>query len=204
MKRVISAVLFSTALLATGASLAQAVVGQTAPAFSAIDTAGRTVSLADFKGKFVVLEWMNPDCPFTQKHYKSGNMPATQRDAKAKGAVWLAVNTASKDTGDYRPPAELQTWMKAQNASETAVLMDSDSKIARAYAARTTPHMYIVDPQGRLIYAGAIDSKPTANPADVQTATNYVRQALGEALSGKPVSQSTTRAYGCAVKYSAG
>ena len=199
---VASTLVFGAALCSAGASLAQAAVGQAAPAFSATDTAGKSVSLADFKGKYVVLEWTNPGCPFVQKHYDSGNMQSTQKDAISKGAVWLSVNTTAKDASDYMAPAALQGWMKSKNGAPTATLMDADGKVGRAYAARTTPHMYIVDPQGRLIYAGAIDSKPTANPADIKTATNYVTAALGEALAGKPVSRATTQAYGCSVKYS--
>ena len=207
MNRVISSLTFGAALLGpvflgSGLCMAQASVGQPAPAFTATDTAGKTVALADFKGKYVVLEWTNPGCPFVQKHYDSGNMPATQKDATAKGAVWLSINTTAKDAGDYMAPAELQGWMKSQRGVPTATLMDSDSKVARAYGARTTPHMYIVDPQGKLVYAGAIDSKPTANPADIKTATNYVTQALGEAMAGKAVSRASTQAYGCSVKYS--
>jgi AhpC/TSA family len=202
MKRFISTLAFSAALLGTGSCLALATVGQPAPAFSATDTAGKPVTLADFKGKYVVLEWTNPGCPFVQKHYDSGNMQATQKEAVAKGAVWLSINTTAKDAGDYMPPAELQGWMKSKSGAPTATLMDSDSKVGRAYGARTTPHMYIVDPQGKLVYAGAIDSKPTANPADIKTATNYVTQALGEAMAGKAISRATTQAYGCSVKYS--
>ncbi len=202
MFKYVSTLVFGATLLAGGGAFAQAAVGQAAPAFTATDTAGKIVSLADFKGKYVVLEWTNPGCPFVQKHYDSGNMPATQKDAVAKGAVWLSVNTTAKDAGDYMAPAALQGWVKSKNGVPTATLMDADAKVGRAYGARTTPHMYIVDPQGKLIYAGAIDSKPTANPADIKTATNYVSQALGEAMAGKPVSQATTRAYGCSVKYS--
>ena len=128
-------------------------------------------------------------------------MQSTQKEATAKGAVWLSVNTTAKDASDYMTPAALQGWMKSKNGAPTATLMDADGKVGRAYGARTTPHMYIVDPQGKLIYAGAIDSKPTANPADIKTATNYVTAALGEALAGKPVSRATTSAYGCSVKY---
>jgi peroxiredoxin len=201
MKRFLSSLLCGAALLSAGASMAQAVVGQTAPAFSATDTSGKTVALADFKGKYVVLEWTNPGCPFVQKHYNSGNMPATQKEATAKGAVWLAVNTTAKEAGDYMAPAELHAWVKSKNAAPTAMLMDADAKVGRAYGARTTPHMYVIDPQGKLIYAGAIDSKPSADPADIKTATNYVTQALGEAMAGKPVSRATTQAYGCSVKY---
>ncbi|MEQ1683585.1 MAG: thioredoxin family protein [Burkholderiaceae bacterium] len=202
MNRFISSLAFGAALLGTGACMALATVGQPAPAFTATDTSGKTVTLADFKGKYVVLEWTNPGCPFVQKHYDSGNMPATQKEATAKGAVWLSINTTAKDAGDYMQPAELQGWMKSKSGAPTATLMDSDSKVGRAYGARTTPHLYIIDPQGKLVYAGAIDSKPTANPADIKTATNYVTQALGEAMAGKPVSRATTQAYGCSVKYS--
>jgi peroxiredoxin len=202
MKRFLLSLLCGAALLSAGASMAQAVVGQAAPAFSATDTSGKTVALADFKGKYVVLEWTNPGCPFVQKHYNSGNMPATQKEATAKGAVWLAVNTTAKEAGDYMAPAELQAWVKSKNAAPTAMLMDADAKVGRAYGARTTPHMYVIDPQGKLIYAGAIDSKPSADTADIKTATNYVTQALGEAMAGKPVSRATTQAYGCSVKYS--
>ncbi len=198
---VVSTLVFGAALGSVGLCAAQATVGQPAPAFSAVDTAGKSVSLADFKGKYVVLEWTNPGCPFVQKHYDSGNMPATQKDAAAKGAVWLAVNTTAKDAGDYMAPAALQGWMTSKSGVPTATLMDADAKVGRAYGARTTPHMYIVDPQGKLIYAGAIDSKATANAADIKTATNYVTQALGEAMAGKPVSRATTQAYGCSVKY---
>jgi peroxiredoxin len=181
-----------------GAAMAQVVVGQPAPAFTATDASGKAVNLADYKGKYVVLEWTNPECPFVQKHYDSGNMPATQKQAAAKGVTWLSIQTGAADK------AELQAWQKAKTAVPTATLLDADAKVARAYRAKTTPHMYIVDPQGKLVYAGAIDSKPTANPADVKTATNYVNQALGEALAGKPVSQPSTTAYGCSVKYPSG
>lgn len=187
--------------LATGGALAQAVVNQPAPAFSVQDASGKTVSLTDFKGKHVVLEWVNPGCPFVQKHYNSGNMPVTQKDAVAKGVVWLSVSSTAKDTSDYKSPAELGAWQKSVSAVPTATLMDTDGKVGKAYGARTTPHMYIVDPQGKLIYAGAIDSKPSANPADIKVATNYVGQALNEALAGKPVSQASTTPYGCSVKY---
>jgi len=177
-------------------------VGQPAPAFSATDTAGKTVSLADFKGKTVVLEWVNPGCPFVQKHYNSANMPTTQKSALSKGVVWLSVNSTNTGASDYLPPAELAGWMQSKGAATTATLMDADGKIGRAYGARTTPHMYVIDPQGKLVYAGAIDSKPSTNPADIKSATNYVNQALGETLAGKPVSVATTQSYGCSVKYS--
>ena len=187
-------------LCATGAA-AQAVVGQPAPAFSVVDAAGKTVSLADYKGKHVVLEWVNPGCPYVQKHYNSGNMPATQKAAVSQGVAWLTISSTSKDASDYKPPADLAAWIRGKEGAPTATLMDDDGKIGRAYGARVTPHMYLIDPQGKLIYAGAIDSKPTANPADIKTATNYVSQTIGEVMAGKTPSQATTRAYGCSIKY---
>jgi len=177
------------------------VVGQAAPAFALTDTQGRSVKLADFKGKHVVLEWVNPGCPYVQKHYNSGNLPATQKSARARDVVWLAINSTAVDHYDYRKPDDLSAWLKSKDSAMTATLMDADGKVGRAYGARTTPHMYLIDPQGRLLYAGAIDSIPSANVADLKTATNYVNQALGEALAGKAVSKPTSQAYGCSVKY---
>ena len=195
-----------TLLLAgsTGLALAAASVGQPAPAFSATDTNGKTVSLADFKGRTVVLEWVNPGCPFVQKHYNSANMQGTQKEATAKGVVWLAVNSTATDAGDYKTPQAMAQWMAGHKAAATATLMDADGKLGRAYGARTTPHLYIIDGAGTLVYAGAIDSKPSANPADIASATNHVKQALAEIASGKPVSQPSTRPYGCSIKYSSG
>ncbi len=180
---------------------APATVGQTAPAFSATDTSGKPVSLADFKGKHVVLEWTNPQCPFVKKHYDAGNMPATQKAAMDKGVVWLQVVSTAKNHQDHVSPNGLTDWKKSKGSVPTATLMDEGGTVGRAYAAKTTPHLYIVDPTGKLIYAGGIDSIPSANVADIKTATNYVSQALSEALAGKPVSQPVTRAYGCSVKY---
>jgi peroxiredoxin len=196
MKRLLFAAL---CVMLAGGALAQPSVGTAAPTFAAKDLAGKPVALADFKGKFIVLEWTNPDCPYVRKHYNSGNMPTTQKQAVTKGVVWLSVST-----GDTHTPAELQSWQKTKSATPTATLADADGKVARAYGARTTPHMYIIDPQGTLIYAGAIDSKATSNPSDIATAINYVDQALGEAMAGKAVSRTTTQAYGCTVKYPSG
>ena len=191
-------------ILACAGASAAAVVGQPAPPFTAVDASGKTVSLADFKGKHVVLEWVNPGCPYVMKHYGAGNMQATQKFAVDKGVVWLSINSTSQDAADYLAPAAMATWMGTQKAAATATLIDSEGKVGRAYGARTTPHMYIVDPAGKLAYAGAIDSKASSNPADIPAATNHVKLALGEALAGKPVSTPTTRPYGCSVKYSGG
>lgn len=191
----------AASLWMAGAALASAVVGQPAPAFQATDTSGRSVSLADFRGRHVVLEWVNPGCPYVRKHYDGGNLPATQKAATAQGVVWLAVNSTARSHGDYQAPADLAAWMSSKGAAASATLMDESGQIGRAYGARTTPHMYLIDPQGRLVYAGAIDSKPTANPADIASATNHVKMALADALAGKPVATPVTRPYGCSIKY---
>ena len=187
--------------LAAGIQQAQAAtVGRTAPDFTATDASGKTHKLGDFKGKHVVLEWTNPGCPFVVKHY-GGNMQALQKEFTTKGVVWLSINSTSKDAYDYLAPAKLMAWKADKKASSTAVLMDESGKIGQLYSAKTTPHMYIVSPQGVLIYAGAIDSVPSARVEDIKTATNYIRQGLTESLSVKAISTASTRAYGCSVKY---
>lgn len=202
MKRLLlKLTVLSLGWLVAGVAAAQATVGQPAPAFALTDTQGRAVKLADFKGRHVVLEWVNPGCPYVQKHYNSGNLPATQKGARAKDVVWLAVNSTATEHHDYLKPADLDAWLKGRHAAMTATLMDADGKAGRAYGARTTPHMYVIDPAGKLVYVGAIDSIPSANAADIKSATNYVNQALGEALAGKPVSKPVTQAYGCSIKY---
>jgi len=177
-----------------------ATVGQAAPDFTLMDTAGQPVKLSQFKGKPVVLEWNNPGCPFVKKHYQ-GNMQALQKEVADQGGVWLAINSTRDDSGDYMTPAQLGRWMTEQKASPTATLMDEDGKVGQAYAARVTPHMYIVNAQGVLVYAGGIDSIASARVDDIPKATNYVRQAMAEIKAGKPVSVATSRAYGCSVKY---
>jgi hypothetical protein len=203
MKNWMVSALCGVTLLAASGAMAQAVVGKPAPAFRATDASGKTVALSDYTGKFVVLEWTNPNCPFVGKHYNSGSMPASQRRAVAEGVAWLSIQTIPDDR-DHKALARLQAWQKSKKASPTATIVDADGRIARAYLAKATPHMYIVDPKGTLIYAGAIDSKPSTDPADIKTATNYVSQALDEALSGKPVSHPVSQAYGCAVEYPSG
>jgi hypothetical protein len=136
-----------------------------------------------------------------QKHYDSGNMPATQKDATAKGAVWLTINSTARSSGDYLEPAKLVVWKKERESQPSAVLMDEEGTTGKAYGARTTPHLYIVNPQGQLVYAGGIDSIASTRLADIDKATNYVRQGLDEALAGKPLSAPVTRAYGCSIKY---
>jgi len=197
MKNLLMAFSIVAGLTSSAICSAQAIVGKPAPVFNAVDATGKQVSLADYKGKMVVLEWMNPDCPFSKAQYSTGNMQSTQRYAAEKGAVWLSINTASV----VRPGEMLASWMKSQQGSPSAIVPD-DGKIARAYTAKTTPHMFLIDPAGKLVYAGAIDSMTGTNPADIKTATNYVKQALDETAAGKPVSLAITKPYGCAVKYS--
>ena len=190
------------ALSLTRPAFAAATVGQAAPDFSATDTGGKTRQLSDYKGKLVVLEWTNPGCPFVQKHY-SGNMQSLQKEFAAKGVVWLSLNSTETGSGDYLAPAKLAGWMGEKQASATAILMDESGKIGQLYGAKTTPHMYIVSPQGRLVYAGAIDSIASAQVDDIKTASNYVRLGLNEALSGKAITLASSRAYGCSIKYKA-
>ena len=187
-------------LLAPGAQAAPA-VGQPAPAFTLKDAEGRSVQLSDFRGKYVVLEWTNPGCPYVRKHYDSGNMAATQQDALGLGAVWLSVNSTEKASGDWLEPAKLVAWQKDRKVQSTATLLDEEGTVGHAYGARTTPHMYIVDPHGRLVYAGGIDSIASSSKDDIARAVNYVKQGLAEATAGKPISAATTRAYGCSIKY---
>jgi peroxiredoxin len=201
-RRVVRSMLV-TGVLATagGLAAAAAAIGGPAPGFAAKDTSGAPVSLAELRGKTVVLEWVNPGCPYVRKHYGAGNMQATQKAAVGQGVVWLAVNSTATDATDYLPPGRLAAWMKEQKAAATATLMDADGRIGRSYGARTTPHMYVIDPKGTLVYAGAIDNKPTARAADIPGATNHVQQALSELLAGRPVSVQATQPYGCTVKY---
>jgi len=198
---VAAAVALGATFLMGGNAAAAPAVGQQAPDFVAVDTTGAKHKLSDFAGKFVVLEWTNPGCPFVRKHYGSGNMPATQKAATDKGVVWLAINSTERAATDYLKPEALDAWMKSQKAAPTAVLMDEDGLIGQVYGARTTPHIFIIDPKGTLVYAGGIDSIASARPDDIKTATNYVNLALGEAFGGKPISTASTRPYGCSVKY---
>ncbi len=186
--------------LVAGVAMAQA-PGTPAPAFTLNDTAGKAVALTDYKGKYVVLEWTNPECPFVQKHYVSRNMQDLQKEWGAKGVVWLSVNSTNANHSEFKTPEQMASWMRAQGAAQAATLLDSTSATGRAYGARTTPQMFVIDPAGKVIYAGAIDDKRSANPADAKTANNYVRTALNEALAGKPVTTASTSPYGCSVKY---
>ena len=187
--------------LLTAAGAAQAAsVGQAAPDFTLNDTQGKPVKLSSFKGKPVVLEWNNPGCPFVRKHY-NGNMQALQKAFTTQGVVWLAINSTEEDSVDHMGAEQLARWMADKGASPTATLLDPEGRVGRAYGARVTPHMYIVNAQGALAYAGGIDSIPSARMADIEKATNYVRQGLDELLAGKPLSTPTSQPYGCSIKY---
>lgn len=189
------------ALSVASVATASTAPGQSAPNFRAVDVAGKTVALSDFTGKYVVLEWNNPGCPFVQKHYDSGNMQSLQKRFGAEDVAWLSINSTAASSSDYMPPAKLAAWFKQHSAAPTAVLMDTNGEVGRAFGAKVTPHMYVIDPNGKLVYAGAIDDKRSTHVADVKTASNYVVAALTDAKSGKPVSKATSSAYGCTIKY---
>ncbi len=177
-------------------------IGKPAPAFSLPNTKGETISLADFKGKTVVLEWLNHGCPFVKKHYETNNMQSYQDLFTQKGIVWLSlVSSAPGKQGHYATAEEAEADRTAKGSKATHVLLDPVGTVGRAYGARTTPHMYIVGADGNLAYAGAIDDKPGTKNEDVVGAKNYVADALNEILAGKPVTTATTKAYGCSVKY---
>ena len=189
------------AALAPQPALAQAVVGRQAPAFTATDSHGQTHTLAEYRGKYVVLEWHNQGCPYTRKHYISGNMEDLQREWTAKGVAWFTVISSAPGMQGYVTDPEENAYLQKMHADPTAVLMDPAGKLGRLYDARTTPEMYVIDPEGKLIYEGAIDNRPTPDVADIKGADNYLNDALSEAMAGKPVATPYTRPYGCSVKY---
>ena len=195
--------LIACALLATTTGLicAKTEVGKPAPNFTLPDTNGKTRRLSDFKGKFVVLEWYQPNCPFVRKHYRSGNMQSLQKEYTAKGVIWLSIDSSAPgEQGNY-PAQELNQIASNDRAARTALLLDPDGKVGRLYDAKTTPDMYIIDPNGTLVYEGAIDNKRSTDLADVKTATNYVKTALDAVMTGQTVPTAATRPYGCSVKY---
>ena len=176
-------------------------VGSAAPDFSLTDPKGETHSLSQYKGKYVVLEWFNPECPFVKKHYGSDNMQKLQREYTSKGVVWLTIDSNAPGTEGNISADQAQKIMAQWKTKQTALLLDPESKIAKLYGAKNTPNMVIINPEGKIVYEGAIDSKASPNPADIPSSTNYVKAALDESLAGKPVSNAQTKPYGCSVKY---
>ncbi len=189
-----------TFALAAPASAAPA-IGQPAPAFTIKDGAGKTRSLAEFKGQTVVLEWTNAGCPYVQKHYESGNMQGLQKAATQDGVVWLTLISSAPGKQGYVSPGEAKTWRTATGAGATALLLDPAGQVGRTYQAKVTPHMYVVNAAGTLVYMGGIDDKPSADPASLKGAKNYVAAALADLSAGRPVANTVSRPYGCTIKY---
>ncbi len=198
-------ILASTVLLiflgCVGSSTAQVETAQKAPEFALRSVSGQTHKLSDFRGKYVVLEWINYGCPFVKKHYDSGNMQRLQKTWTGKDVVWLSICSSAPGKQGYYDAQAATKVNKDQNHSATAYLLDSDGRVGKAYGAKTTPHMFVIDPEGVLIYQGAIDSIRSANPGDIAKSTNYVDAALTAAMAGKEISDHTTNPYGCSVKY---
>jgi len=192
-------VLAAAAIPAT--ARAAAVVGQPAPDFTLVDSHGARHTLSALKGKTVVLEWVNFECPFVGKHYGSGNMQALQKEYTGQGVVWLSINSSAEGKQGHFAPDEINARMKERGAAPTAYLIDTDGTVGRAYGAKTTPHMFVIDARGTVAYAGGIDDTPSTDQADVKTAKNFVRSALDEVLAGKPVTTASSAPYGCSVKY---
>jgi peroxiredoxin len=195
--------LIAITTLAAGALYASDIppVGSAAPDFSLKDTKGQTHSVTQYKGKTVVLEWFNPECPFVKKHYGSDNMQKLQKEFTDKGVVWFTIDSSAEGKEGYVTPDQAEKIMTQWKTHQTALLLDPDGSAGKAYGAKNTPDMIVINPEGKIVYEGAIDSKASPNPADIPSSTNYVNAALDESLAGKPVSNSQTKPYGCSVKY---
>jgi peroxiredoxin len=197
----LASALAAFAFATAASSVLAAAAGQPAPDFTLTDTHGKAVHLSDYRGKYVVLEWTNPDCPFVQRHYNSRNMPGLQKEWGARDVTWLSIASSSRDSREYKSAAQLNAWMGAHEGSQKAVLIDSDSATARLYAAKTTPHMFVINPDARIVYAGAIDDRPRASAEETGKAKNYVRTALTAATGGSNVDPANTTPYGCSIAY---
>jgi peroxiredoxin len=191
----------SSCVAATLLALDSPPVGSTAPDFSLTDAKGKSHSISEYKGKYVVLEWFNPECPFVKKHYGSGNMQKLQKEFTGKGVVWLSIDSSAPGSEGSLTPEQATKTMNDWKTQQTALLLDPEGKAGRAYGAKNTPHMFVISPEGKIVYEGAIDSKASPNPNDIPESTNYVKVALDESLAGKPVSNPNTKPYGCSVKY---
>lgn len=199
MKKLITSILGLAALITASPAAPQP--GQPAPDFTLTDSDGRTHKLSDFSGKVVVLEWLNHGCPFVKKHYDSGNMQALQKKYTGEGVVWLSVVSSAPGKQGHMSPADTNKTKSEKGSAATAILIDEDGKVGKLYNAKVTPELFIVGKDGNLLYAGAIDDKKSTDPADIAGSKNFVAQALDEVLAGKPVSQPSSTAYGCSVKY---
>jgi peroxiredoxin len=189
--------LASTALIAADSPS----VGSAAPDISATDSKGKTHTLSQYKGKYVVLEWFNPECPFVKKHYGGGNMQKLQEEFTGKGVVWLTIDSSAPGLEGHLTAEQAEKKIAEWKSKQTALLIDADGKAGQTYGAKNTPQMFVINPEGKIVYEGAIDSKATPNPADIANSTNYVKAALDEAMGGKAVSNASTKPYGCSVKY---
>jgi peroxiredoxin len=202
MIKTFTASAFAAALsVASPVALAAVAAGQSAPDFTLTDILGKKHSLSEFQGKYVVLEWFNSECPFVQKHYESSNMQGLQKKYGEKGVVWLTINSTAPQSSNYRGPAQSQELVKDWKISSAALMLDPEGTVGKTYGARTTPQMWVIDPKGKVIYAGGIDDKATFRVTDVQGARNYVSAALDESMAGKPVAVPAAAPYGCSVKY---
>ncbi len=204
MKSMLNAFAFAALATISVSASAAPVVGQAAPNFVLADSNGRVVRLSDFRGRTVVLEWNNPECPFVRKHYGSGNMQRTQAAAARDNVVWLTINSGAQGQQGHMSGAQANEFVASSSARPTAYLLDPRGVVGRGYDARTTPHMYVINGAGTLVYAGGIDDRPTANPADIEGARNHVLAALADLKANRPVAVASSRPYGCAVKYANG
>jgi peroxiredoxin len=191
----------TAAALIAGPAAAAPAIGQQAPSFKVADAEGRVRSLEEFRGKTVVLEWTNNGCPYVKKHYDSGSMQGLQKSAAKDGVVWLSVISSAPGMQGYLEPKGVKSWKAQAGAAPSAVLLDPKGSVGRLYEAKTTPHMYVVDKAGKLVYMGGIDDQPTADPASLKGAKNYVTAALADVKAGRQVAQAVSRPYGCSVKY---
>jgi peroxiredoxin len=198
-RRLLVALTCASAIVAPAA--AAPVLGQAAPAFTAMDANGKTRSLSEFRGRTVVLEWTNDGCPYVRKHYDSGNMQALQQQAARDGVAWLTIVSSAPGTQGYLTPAAAKSWKAREKAAPTDVLLDPKGTVGRAYEAKTTPHMFVIDRTGKLVYMGGIDDQASSDPDSLKGARNYVVAALADVKAGRPVAQAATRPYGCSVKY---
>lgn len=189
------------AVLSVGQARAEVATGSDAPDFELTDITGKAHKLSDYRGKTVILEWVNHGCPFVVKHYDSGNMQSIQRDLVAAGAIWLSICSSAEGKQGYYTAEEWQKLNAEKQGAATAVLLDPEGTVGRLYGARTTPHMFVIDAAGKLAYQGAIDNKPSTDPTDIPSALNYVRAAFEDLAAGRAVATPTTKPYGCSVKY---